>query len=1159
MSTPDQVEEMGKKLVQQETQIETLHHLLEHAAKGHDISSVAERVVRYCLFSTLGTTPRNLSLSLDVLTSSPSHAFWVDTLSVIVENLRRHDTSACLVVLLKIPSLPHAALQHLSLYSSSILVENLQSDKSSVIRKAAVNAVSAFVLRSRPLTASCTEPIRLEKLTEKQLKVTRNAIERFLHALLKAIFDPADEVATLALSLLTRYALEGESFWDVSVLNASKRATSRAVWDVLASSCKRISERFRIVFSRISNLRGNEQGKESVVVRQGKEATKGIARLIAHILSDAKDHSLETQAIAKDPSTHPDISKWAIGWVDSVLLSLCDNGRVEMAICACSSLLLVCSYAVHNPSPENIANWGIKAVRRITRILHEQEHKMPVVIMVGLVQDATHGLAALSKNDFVNSKFILYTAVGLLPFAARCPGTDTRLEALSVIASTAVEYDLSGRDAGVGVSMKAILASDSWKSIIASGKDDSNIPSELVCCFSQSLLEASRRIFTCVDSNLRLSLTHTWAVMVSHFMGATIQCLNWLHSSASSYAKEMYLKLFDALGQYSAFLMRSQGIGMEEYERLQEMLVKATLDQQEVGTRASLLVCVTKYWLSSGMKAESNAGHILKSVWKHAQEHYKDEEILLRELKTGALWSEAKQGFKTPSERAVEGGYKSMATAVTQRTLAVLDTVGVSVSNAIEATLFGSVALGTAASECSTLTTDFIYSGLSALLTLVGHAPPLAERAISVLKKYIAIMDEAESSDYIALEAVRNTISALQMYEDEFFPRPVLVRSDDRTLRYCGSEIQKERNDPLSWMRDISASCVYATSRLKEQTKESSAVVTEEAVLRVAAITKQRMRAFGPATMRSSTNGTQDVIEGDQQTLSGSSDPFSVVASHSMDTVKGLALLRVEIINRSVFRATNVSLVWSASGALSPLPDAATSYSLGTMSAGMIVGQRITLGVRTDQGYAGKVFFSVCTRRESESKKLSEEQSCIPYYIPSSDVLLLRKPAPNAGVDVFRRRWDLMRHSLSFHVFIRKDQTVDGCIDTLERRSKCLRQIGRMRTYSHVCALVADSSRGDYVSVAGVAPEARGNTGEGPCMLYVTIRSNSDGYNRAFREECREWLKSRFRIIFLDENLSKEDERLALRPQDAFFITESNNDMSPYERWRVAHAVRVTY
>ncbi|KAI0558666.1 hypothetical protein FGB62_195g020 [Gracilaria domingensis] len=778
--------------------------------------------------------------------------------------------------------------------------------------------------------------------------------------------------------------------------------------------------------------------------------------------------------------------------------------------------------------------------------------------MAGLMRNGSNALATLSKNDYVNSKFISAISVGLLPFAAKCPTKSVRLEAFSVISSAIVEYDLSGRDAGVGVTMKALLTSDSWRGVVDSG--DSSVASELMCCMSQSLLDASRKICKCPDPALRLTLTNKWAVMLSQLMTKTIRCLNWPYSSASAFAKELYLKLFDALGQYSSFLMRSQGVGMEEYERLQELMVRATLDQQDIGIRASLLVCVTRYWLTSGMKAEANAEHMLKAIWNHVQEHSEDNEIHLKELQTGALWSDAKQGYKTPAQRVVEGGYVSMVTAVSKRTKAVLQTVG-TVVTAIENSIFGSIALATAASEGSTLTTDYVYAALSSLFALVAHNPPLAEKAIVVLRKYMGIMDEAESSDFIVLEAIRNTVSSLEMYMDDYFPKPVSVRDlTNIARRRLRSNASQVRSDPIAWMEDITESCVFASLRLYDYSRGSTILNTEESVLNVSSLALKKMKAFNQTSLRNSTIGKGLPVEGDHQTLNGSSDHFSVLASHSMDTVKGTALIRVEVLNRTKMRSGSTSLIFSAAGALISLPDAPTVYTLGTLDPGASVTQRLILAVRKDQGFAGEVFISILTSHEGPAEAgmaHAAEQPCVPYYVPSSDVRLLRRPANNAGVDVFRRRWDLMRFSISFQVHIDKDQSVDGFVNTSERRSKCLRQIGRMRTYSQVCLLVADSSRGDYVAVAVLAPEARGGIGTGPCVLYVSIRSNSDGYNVAFRDQCREWLKDSYQVIFADEDLTAEEKKIALQPQDSYFITESEQGLSPYQPWRIAHSARI--
>ncbi|KAI0558013.1 hypothetical protein FGB62_242g05 [Gracilaria domingensis] len=372
-------------------------------------------------------------------------------------------------MLLKIPSLPHAALQHLCLYATSSLIESLSNDSSPSIRNAAVEATAAFVLRHLPPTAPSIETVRLEQLDQQQLSVVRNAIERLLFALLQALFDPSDHVATNALKCLTRYALE--AWTDApSLLNATRRATATTIWD---------------------HLKKSADDGASANVRLAKEVLKGLSRLVSYVLDPNTSLSNdENQSVAQ---SHQVASKWGIYFADHVIVPLCDDVSAELSSCACTSLLVICSYAKENPTAEKVASWGIKATRRITRILIENDAKLPLVVMAGLMRDGSNALAALSKNDYVNSKFISAISVGLLPFAAKCPTKSVRLEAFSVISSAIVEYDLSGRDAGVGVAMKALLTSDSWRGVVDSG--DSSVASELMYCMSQSLLDASRKIF----------------------------------------------------------------------------------------------------------------------------------------------------------------------------------------------------------------------------------------------------------------------------------------------------------------------------------------------------------------------------------------------------------------------------------------------------------------------------------------------------------------------------------------------------------------------------------------------------------------------------------------------------------------------------------------
>lgn len=1140
MSASLSVDALSKQLTNHDTQQQTLHAILQLNARGHDVAQVADRVVRNCLFASGDINPQVMSLSLDVLIASPSHAFWVDTLSILIENLRRSATPACLVVLLKLPSLPHAALQHFLLYSTTSLIQCLSKDTSPSIRHAAVHAIAALTLRTRPLTASSDDAVRLEAMDDSHIIVIRRAIERLLFALLETVFDKIDSVAVTALTLLTAYAHSIHTLADHAPINATKRATARTVWEILIASLPRFSERFAKVFASTSSLKSATTSGPSPQFRHVKHSTTAFAKLASHVLS---------QPIEQDNSLNPpdadleNAQARAIRWVETVLLPLSDHSNVELAASACTSLLLVCSFSMDSPSSEKIVSWGMRAVRNIIRLLSQDKKPMPSIVASGLVRDAAAALAALSKSELVTTKFIVTSSIELLPFAATCPGRQRRLETVSLISLTIVEYDLSGQDANAATALKAVLKSESWRSIMADSKSDSNVSSEVICCFALSLLESSKKISSCSDANLLSNLSHNWAVMLVYLMRGSVDCLNWPSSPASSFAKEMFIRLFSASGQYSSFLMLSKGIGMEEYESIQEMLAKAALEQEEVGVQASLLVCIAKYWLSSGLKAESYANVVVKAIWKLSQEHFRDEEIVLSQFKTGTWWSEESEAVTSAIETKSGVGVSSLATILGKRTKAALDTVHkLEPSTSIDG---------------STLITDYIYAGLHALVALVGHNPPLAEKGIVLLNKYMIVMEQAESADYIALEAVRNTIAVLETYESDFYPKPVAVR--DLGLTTVQSE-SPQRTDGLAWLEGVSDICVFASSRLDDPTRNLATISTEEAVLLASEASKKKMVGFCKVTLEDPQNDlTRDVVEGDSQNLNGSADPFGVVASHYMDTVKGLALIRVDVSNRSKFRAKNVSLCCSSSGAIVPLPDAATSYVLGSMDEAVTVTQHITLAVRRNQGFGGKVYLSVRIKGENASTdRVEEEQCCIPYNIPSADVLLLRKPAAIAGVDVFRRRWDAMRRACSFHVVVRKDQTVDLMMDVLERKSKCVRLVGRMRTHSHVCALVADSSRGDYISMAAVAPEARGDAGGGPCVAYVTIRSNSDGYSSAFRDECRDWLEPMFRVIFVDQAVSDEDKYFALRPQDAYFITDVNAQMSPYQRWRQAHAVRMS-
>jgi hypothetical protein len=1179
------VQAISARLSRPESQHGALLELLHLHASGVDIAPASDHVVRHILFASVATDPNILSLAYDALIAAPSSPHWVDTLSSLTKALGSPARAVAAVALSKIPALPHPALAHIALVAATPLLAPLLDGASypAPVRVCAVHAAAALVLRERPITAEQLDPIRLDPLAPGQLAIVRTSVARALESLVGALADPHhDAVVLAALGVLTHYASSADAVPHSSVLRATTEATATFVWDLLLPRAPAIAARLARIAtgnsfssatststaSRTSSTPPVEGQLESSRLYDRRSALRSLARLAAHALSgssvrvgsnplsittrDDSEGALEANESAEGAA------HWAVEWTERVLTNACDDQEWRLASTAATAILVVCSFASIPSVADKRARWGVKAITRLTRILGEHGRKMSSLLSTAITKDAFRGIAALSKDANATSKFVVATAIGLLPHAASCPRLTDRLEALTVLSSTVIEFDLSGRDASASAttsapSLTAITSSAAWRDIFSSAVEDSTTASEIVCCFGQALLDASRKIVVVKDSAAREFLMSCWASMLAKLLQRTASCLSWPYSSASSFAKEMFLKTFEALGQYSAFLTRTRGMGMEVYEGLQEMLVVAAVKQKDVNTRAALLICVTKYWIPSALKAEANAGHVMKAVWKHAQEHYCDDEVMLKELQTGALWSDAQAGCLTPAQRATEGGYVSLMTALSKRTRAVVDTVSSTVTNVVEATLFGSVALATAAQEGSTLTTDYAYTSLAALLALVHRNPTFAEKAIELARDYIAIMNRAESTDLLVLEATHNTIASLQMYMDEFFPKPVPARPD-MAVPYADNNIIS--SDPHAWLLSVTQSCVFATSRLDDPSKESITVSTEESVLHASTVARSKMLPLNPGTLQNREPGVKGAVEGDQQTLSGAADPFGVVASHTMDTVKALATLRIDVVNRSAFHVSTAYITFSAAGALAPLLDAPTKFSLGSLSPGASSTERVTLSVRHNQGFAAHIMFKIHVEDDGRiSMHNYAEQPCLPYYIPSSDVLLLRRPPESAGVDVFRRRWDFMREASKFHVAIRKNQDLDGLVDTLERRSGCLREVGRMRVSSHVSAMVADSSRGDYIALAALAPEARGPAGTGPCLVYVTIRSNSAAYSDAFRKECREWLSSRFKVVVLDDDPNQALKIQALHPQDAFFSNDSRG-LTDYQRWRAAHADR---
>jgi hypothetical protein len=219
------------RLARQDARAETLHALLALAASGHDVSPTAEHVVRHILSSSSAQNPELLSLAYDLLTSISSNIFWVETLTSMTKSLSASPQLA-VVAMSKIPSLPHPAVAHIALVATSriidpIVAQNAHETFPSYLRVNAVHAAAALVLRERPLTAPHVDPIRLDPISPEQVTIVRQAVERALDALIRALADRDDAVVLAALTLCRRRS-KGVSFTSDKRGDSGIRLASRA-------------------------------------------------------------------------------------------------------------------------------------------------------------------------------------------------------------------------------------------------------------------------------------------------------------------------------------------------------------------------------------------------------------------------------------------------------------------------------------------------------------------------------------------------------------------------------------------------------------------------------------------------------------------------------------------------------------------------------------------------------------------------------------------------------------------------------------------------------------------------------------------------------------------------------------------------------------------
>lgn len=333
------------------------------------------------------------------------------------------------------------------------------------------------------------DAVRVAALPSQADRLLRNDASRALHAVINAATDPDDAVATDALFDLTVFPLRSD-------------ATAETIWILLQGRLSEITKRFGPML-RAERSRHRRKG----VIAVSRLAAPSLATVLpGHTPTDSSDAAVN----------------WAAKCVSDTLEPLCVASDTRVAIATCDALLHVCASATDSLSAERVAKWGAHGVSRIVNILRDLEEDLAPLLVASLVQDATRALAALSKNDFVNSAFVISSGDGLPAHASTCRRAALRVEVMSVIAATVVEFDLAGRDNAAGACLLAVTRSATWKRVLADNEaeDGADRRAETVCCFSMALLDASRKTSELNAPMLREDLTDIWAHMLANLLRA---------------------------------------------------------------------------------------------------------------------------------------------------------------------------------------------------------------------------------------------------------------------------------------------------------------------------------------------------------------------------------------------------------------------------------------------------------------------------------------------------------------------------------------------------------------------------------------------------------------------------------------------------------------
>ncbi|GAB0491009.1 hypothetical protein MMPV_002252 [Pyropia vietnamensis] len=489
----------------------------------------------------------------------------------------------------------------------------------------------------------------------------RACLTTLLATLVDAATVDADPAVTLvALTPLTAYiAAAGGSATPPTPLRAHRDALAATLRDLLLPAAPRVAARLSG-----GGAGGRPRARRAALVALGRLA-------VAAVASPAPP---PTDVGAPDPAA------WAVSWVDSVLLpATADSGgggdreSVATATAAAHLLATVAARAARPALSASRPRWVMRAVAALTRLATDASGggasavgMMAPPVASAAVAAAIAGLGAASKDGSgeVGRSWPASAAVQLLPLVVRELGVRQRAAGLAVLAGVVVEVDMAsagGGDGGGGAAdalpggaLRSFLASGPTRGLLAAaatGGEAADLGGELVAAIAAALLAAARRVAAVTHEGVKASLTDSWAGLVGVALPALSGVLGWRGvlpggggGGGVAYGREGWLKLVDALGQHAAFVERRAGAPPPEggaYERAQELLVRSAGRQTDLPARAASLLCVTDHFMASGLKAEANAGLVLKAIWRHLTAGFRDPAAAAALAAGGIAWADA--------------------------------------------------------------------------------------------------------------------------------------------------------------------------------------------------------------------------------------------------------------------------------------------------------------------------------------------------------------------------------------------------------------------------------------------------------------------------------------------------------------------------------------